>query len=133
MKTLAEWLARKPKGPAPKRPLPRVTPKRAKQNREYSVKRKAFLLAHPYCQIALKRLGYSEEDAFEYDGNIPIDWDNGSGVVGHNHIPRAQEIHHSRGRGKYFLDESTWLAASRTEHQWAHQHPKEARAIGVLF
>jgi len=112
MKTLAEWLARKPKGPAPKRPLPRVTPKRAKQNREYSVKRKAFLEKWPLCGLGAVRTATWSQDAC---GN------------------RSCDVHHREGRlnGNY-LDESTWIALCRNCHDAVHRHPKEARSLGLL-
>ncbi len=50
-----KWLDRKPAGPKPKKRLPRVTKKRAKQLREYSVRAAAFKRANPHCQSCGKR------------------------------------------------------------------------------
>ena len=130
---LKDWLKRGEKRPKQKKRIRPMSKKRERENREYLKRRKAFLLAHPFCQIWLRRNGYTEADAFEHDGLIPIDWDNGAGVVGHNSVPHSEEIHHAWGRiGKNFLDESTWVACSRQEHTWLHSHPKEARQLGLL-
>ncbi len=102
MKTLAEWLKRGDKPKKVRKPLPRVTPKRAKQNREYSVRRKAFLLAHPYCMA-------------QCFGSRSCDVHHKAGRLGGN-----------------FLNESTWIAVCRSCHDYIHTHPKEARALGLL-
>ncbi len=108
MKTLAEWLVRGEKPKKVRKPLPRVTPKRAKQNREYSVRRKAFLGVNRIC-CAGPMLG----------------WNNCS--------MRSDDVHHRAGRlGGNFLNESTWIAVCRSCHDYIHTHPKEARSLGLL-
>lgn len=129
--TLEQWLARKPRQKSPPRPLKRsrvrkVSSRRAKQLREYAAKRKAFLLKNPYCQIWLKRMGMTESHAVLWGGqymkDMTVYW-----------APRSVEVHHVRGRiGAMLNDERYWLAASREEHEWAHSHPKEARALGII-
>lgn len=97
----------KPAGRKPRRPLPKTSKKRGKEGRRYSAKRKAFLEAHPACEvIAWKRL---PECTF-----------------------RATDIHHRAKRGKNYLNEATWISACRTCHNWIHNHPKEARNLGLL-
>jgi hypothetical protein len=97
-------------------------------NREYSKKRKAFLLAHPYCEVFLIRKGLTEKDSVLWGGQyfhrptMTVYW-----------APRSVDIHHRAGRiGAKLLDESDWIAASREEHEWVHAHPKEARSLGLL-
>ncbi len=46
--------------------------------------------------------------------------------------PVSTDVHHVKGRGKFYLDESTWMAVSRESHRWIHNHPKEARELGLL-
>jgi hypothetical protein len=135
--TLKDWLARKPRQKAKKglkrsgKPLKRsrmrsVSKGRAKQLREYSVKRRAFLKAHPWCQIWLRRHYMTEEHANAYNGWFAI-------MANLVRCPRSCDVHHSKGRtGKNYLDETTWVAASREEHEWAHRHPSQARALGLL-
>lgn len=97
--------------PAPKDKKPhRIAPmskKRAGERKIYLERRKIFLKAHPICE------------AYE------VLWP-------HEKPEPSTEIHHLRGRGKYFLEESTWLALSRRAHWWVHQHPSEARRLGLL-
>ena len=47
---------------------------------------------------------------------------------------KSKDVHHRAGRhsGNY-LNESTWLAVCRHDHDWIHAHPKEARANGWLI
>lgn len=42
----------------------------------------------------------------------------------------ATEIHHMKGRGKYLLDDSTFLATCRNCHNWLENHPKLAKLLG---
>lgn len=91
----------------------------------YAKKRKAFLEAHPYCQIWMARHAGIVRDETSGDvvgfmlGGVPPD--------------RSSEVHHKAGRtGKNYLDESTWMAVSREGHTWIHEHPSEARARGWL-
>lgn len=43
---------------------------------------------------------------------------------------RATEVHHKRGRGKYLLDEETWLALCHGCHMHVTTRPAEALADG---
>jgi hypothetical protein len=60
-------------------PLKRVSTKRSKELKEYAKLRKAYLEAHPYCEV------YLAENGLKYEGK-PID------------APLATDIHHRRGR-----------------------------------
>lgn len=44
----------------------------------------------------------------------------------------SEEVHHGKGRGKYYLDTSTWHALSSKAHAWVHANPKEAELVGLL-
>jgi hypothetical protein len=118
----------------------RVSKGRAKDMKVYSERRRAFLEAHPWCQIWLKRRGISEDVVRESQmmlgsraivtGNDPVD---GFSAWQVGWIPASCDVHHSKGRtGKNYLDETTWVAASRDEHEWAHRHPSQARELGLL-
>lgn len=128
MKTLAEWLARTPKGPAPRKPLKRasrpnsVSKKRGRANREYAVRRKAFLEAHPYCQAYARILNW----VHDHDDKLfwSISWIS----------PRSTEIHHmKKPKCKYLNDESTWLSVCRWSHDWIESNKSTARTLGLLF
>src|SRR5690348_10723230 len=43
----------------------------------------------------------------------------------------ATDVHHERGRGKYFLDQSTWKALCREHHNHVETHPMEAKLLGL--
>lgn len=40
-------------------------------------------------------------------------------------------IHHTKGRGKYYLQSETWIPLCLTCHQWVETHPKEAREMNL--
>ena len=111
----SKWLKRKPAGPKPRRRLTRtqvrrVSKKRRKESAEYMAKRKAFLLAHPVCQLSTPRTDIIEGCR-----------------------AKATDIHHVRGRtGANYLNAGTWMSACRDCHRWVHDHPGQARAIGLL-
>lgn len=107
MQTLAEWLNRKPKGKATKRPLKRcrvkkVSGKLSKALREYTKLRRAYL-TRGTCEAAL-----------------PV-------CTG-----RMVEIHHAQGRGPNLNNVNTWVGTCRECHLYIHAHPSEARRLGLL-
>jgi len=86
--------------PTTKRISPR-SPKRVKLDGEYSKLRVAFLYSNSICQANLPSCGV-----------------------------HATDVHHSKGRGKYYLDVNTWKALCRSCHSWLELHPTEAKALG---
>jgi hypothetical protein len=98
-------------------PLRKVSTKRAKQNREYTKRRKAFLARATYCEVnwaLLNEIGVTLQFLAR-------------------ECPRATEIHHKAGRiGEAPNDESNWITVSREGHCWLHDHPSQARARGWL-
>lgn len=108
-----DWLARKPAGPKPRKPLKRtrvrpVSKRRRKDGAEYSAKREAFLREQFYCEACM-----------------PLQ---------QRVLPnRSCDVHHKAGRtGTNYLDESTWAAVCRPCHEYLHAHPSEARKLGLL-
>lgn len=88
----------------PRAGLKRVSSKRAKENRIYTERRKAFLIAHPFCQI---RMGDCTD--------------------------LAMDIHHAAGRaGSFLLNERWWFSTCRNCHDWCHQHSNTARELGFI-
>lgn len=43
---------------------------------------------------------------------------------------KSCEVHHKKGRGKYYLDVKTWLAVSRKGHQKIEANPEWAFSLG---
>ena len=46
---------------------------------------------------------------------------------------RSKDVHHAKGRGKYLLDTTTWLATCRDCHNWVHDNPAEAMERGFML
>jgi hypothetical protein len=40
-------------------------------------------------------------------------------------------VHHTKGRGLYYLDKSTWIPLCMSCHMWVETHPKEAREMNL--
>jgi hypothetical protein len=54
------------------------------------------------------------------------------------HLPGCQNthgeeltVHHSKGRGQYLLDISTWIPLCMSCHQWVEEHPEEAKTLNL--
>lgn len=45
----------------------------------------------------------------------------------------TEDCHHSRGRGKYLLDVSTWIPVCRHCHNFIEQHPLDALRRNLSF
>lgn len=45
---------------------------------------------------------------------------------------RSTQVHHKKGRGRYLLDESTWLPTSTRGHDRIHRNPKWALENGFM-
>jgi len=43
---------------------------------------------------------------------------------------KATDIHHMKGRGVYYLKQSTWLPVCRSCHIWIEEQPKKAKELG---
>lgn len=85
------------------KPIPKQSEKRKKDTAIYLKKRIEFLNENPICQVCNTR--------------------------------SATECHHTfsaKDRGKYYLDQTTWMAVCRTCHNWIHDKSKEARELGFL-
>jgi hypothetical protein len=40
-------------------------------------------------------------------------------------------VHHTKGRGRYYLDMTTWIPLCLSCHEWVETHPKEAREMNL--
>jgi DNA-directed RNA polymerase subunit RPC12/RpoP len=47
--------------------------------------------------------------------------------------PDTLTIHHAKGRGKYLLDENTWIPLCGNCHRWVTDNHKEALETGLSF
>jgi hypothetical protein len=88
--------------PTQKRISPR-SPKRSKQEAEYSKLRKEFLTKHPMCQAHLPQVCTQV----------------------------STDVHHMKGRiGDLLLDQAHWLSVCRGCHYWIEMRPQEAKELG---
>lgn len=88
---------------AKRKALPFRSPKRIKEEAEYSKERKVFLSERCMCEAHL------------------------SGIC----TQYSTDVHHKAGRsGTLYLDKRFWLAVCRACHMWIETHPKEARELG---
>jgi len=104
-------------------PIKKVKSKRAKELREYSKLREAYLAAHPHCQATIRLNGLNEAEVIERHGHY------GTGFM----VPLATEIHHVGKRyGSRLNDTAKWLAVCRTMHIAIEQDKTWARTNGLL-
>lgn len=97
---LGTGVARKSK-PTPAQRIPTRSSKKTKLDALYSVLREKFLKKHPMCQAHL-----------------------------YGCTNFSTEVHHSRGRGEYYLDESTFKALCRKCHDTIENSPNLAKELG---
>lgn len=112
----------------------RVSRKRARQYREYMLRRALFLVAHPYCQVWLTENSFTEAQAIEGKGIVIRETMRGVAVMrAHLAVPASEEIHHRcKRRGMTLLDESTWMAVSHDNHMHIENNKSWARERGYL-
>lgn len=102
--------------------IKRVSSKRAKALREYSILRKAYLALHPFCEATIKLEGVCEEELIKSNG-----W-----LIGRQ-FPYAEEIHHKARRyGSRLNDTTKWLAVCRDMHIKIENNASWARANDLL-
>lgn len=87
-------------------PLKKISKSRRQAKRKYFDKHSDFLSQNPVCMICLVRCRKPNP---------------------------STEIHHARGRiGRLLNDERFFVASCRECREWPHEHPREAREMGVL-
>lgn len=100
------WAKHPDKGKKPlqsKKPISKKSSKKEKIDALYSVLRETYLKANPFCKAKL-----------------------------HGCQINATDVHHKKLRGKYYLDESTFLPVCRTCHNFIHANPILSRELGFL-
>jgi hypothetical protein len=100
-----------------------VSATRAKINKIYSALRKTFLELHPYCQWTFLERNVAEDTVIAIAKKAGV----------YAPYPRSVDIHHMKGRGKYLLDTSTWMAVSRQAHDYIHANPEESYRKGYML
>jgi len=103
------WLRVKPKKPLVQIPLKskrsairKKSSKMSALDTVYFKLRKNFLYRYPLCGAALPKC-----------------------------TSQSTDVHHMKGRGKYYNNVTTWLSVCRTCHDWIETHPIEAEELGL--
>jgi hypothetical protein len=98
------WAQHPDKGKKPlqaKKPISKKSSKQEKLDALYSVLRETYLKANPFCKAKL-----------------------------HGCQINATDVHHMAGRGKFMLDQTTFLAVCRICHNQIEENPVMAKAMG---
>ncbi len=103
-------------------PLRRCSKKKAKENAIYMKLRKEFLETHPHCEHWMNERGIRNEAELKQRGECVV-----------ASCPLATEVHHKMGRGKYFLDTSTWMAVRAGHAIFIHQNLSHSRKMGYII
>lgn len=108
----------------------RERPERTAQRLEYYERRRAYLKAHPYCQIFIEVHSMIEKEVVECFGVA-------RGTLCGDRCwltaPKATTIHHrNKRRGQRLNDESEWMSASRFWHDEVERNKAWARSLGLL-
>ena len=85
------WMIKPPK---PRTKIKPIKNGRSNLNKQYLVARREFLTSHPRCQVLQPHGGPCGAE--------------------------ATECHHRRGRGRYYLDQATFLACCQSCHSLLH-------------
>jgi hypothetical protein len=93
------------KGKQPRKTISKVSHKREKINKEYYKLVEQFKKDNPKCNAKINQ------------------YCTGA----------TEDPHHSRGRGKFLLDVSTWIAVCRSCHTYIENHPADAQKRGLSF
>lgn len=102
--------------------LKRQSTKRRKENAEYMKVRDEYLKEHPYCEWWLHNAGLKESDVSPMG---TVEMNRGFDMIIY-WVPKANQIHHKKGRGKYLCVKEFFMAVSDEGHRWIHAHPKES-------
>jgi hypothetical protein len=116
-----------------------VSAKMAKISKIYRALKLQFLQEHPLCQHWLHENGFDESRAVklhnEFSGSYVTAGTNMADLktIRTWDIPKSTQVHHRRGRGKYHLDVSTWMAVSAEGHAAIHADPEKSYRLGYML
>ena len=118
----------------PARTKPRAKSKKQRErDKIYAKLRKQLLFERPICEAWLQENGYVQvsfagEESMFCKGKVEYRFSH----LMFKGALRSEECHHKRGRGRYYLDYSTFMAVSASWHRWITDHGAEAEAKGWL-
>lgn len=134
MMEFSSWLARKPAGKKPRKPLKRTPLKRSTkpltrtQVRRVSKKQRAALKDYFAVRASyLARNAACEAGPVILKAKLPASYA----------VPRcevwASQVHHLAGRGKNLCNEETFCAVCDPCHKFIHAHAQKSREPGLLI
>ena len=116
--------------------IARVSKKMRAKKAVYLPQRTAYLKKYFLCMVDLAECGFDPDIApVVHDGHVLAGkWMDGTLVwLPAGHLNRSHDVHHTAGRlGTNLLDQSTWMAVSRKNHDRIHRCPKWARTMHFL-
>jgi len=115
------------------KPVRRQSAERAAERREYAKRRKAYLAAHPFDQVAIALFGLDEATIIRAgEGRGFVEW-----AVGHDGVAkiwRSDQIHHRlKCHGARLNDERWWMATNLGSHEFIENNKGFAREHGFLL
>lgn len=120
----------------------RISSSRQIDRRIYNRRRKAYIEAHPFCQIYIAQHRLNEAEVIRNNGTAAIHTKCSKSAtrlygvtdgVYTIQVPLANQIHHrNKADHERLLLEDYWMSAGTVGHRWAEDHKDEARKIGVL-
>lgn len=100
-----------------------ISQKRRSILKEYTKLKAEFLKNHPFCQHYLLE---------NYPGFALCVLEH-MALTGQIKAPKSEEIHHKKGRARFMLDTSTWMAVRAGHDKFIHGDPKSAYAKGYML
>jgi hypothetical protein len=100
--------------------MSRISRLRRIQREIYDKQRRDFLREHPRCEVRVSML--TGEPVHRHSKEI--------GTVQCKRS--ATQVHHVRGRGRWYLDKQYWLAVEQRHHAWITSHGKLAEVLGYI-
>jgi len=105
-----------------KKRLPRFSRLGKLKHDVYAAQRRDFLRKHPFCQVRIR----------DADGSIAGRCDIWSGGMTHRCERRSAQVHHMRGRGKWYNDERFFFPICAAHHAWVTNNGKAAERLGYV-
>jgi hypothetical protein len=105
-----------------KKRLPRFSRLGKLKHDIYTAQRRDFLSEHKFCGVRI----------MDSDGTIAERGHIWSGGMSHRCKRRATQVHHMRGRGKWYLDTRYWFPICASHHAWVTNNGKAAERLGYV-
>lgn len=112
--------------------IPKVSQKRAAQiaSGEFKPKERKPIKVNPDYKIKPRSDKRAKQER-EYS-KLAKDYKIKNPICERCHLPPSTDVHHMKGRtGNLLTDENNFIALCRWCHDWAENHPTQAKAEGI--